>query len=60
MSLSDRPWYPWASAAGWSLLVLVLVLANSGSVLLAVVLAAVVGAISWRVDGARRDQRHRG
>lgn len=59
MSLSDKPWYPWASAAGWALLVLVLVLVNSGSIVLALVLAGVVGAITWRVDGARRDQRHR-
>ena len=58
MSLKDRAWYPYASAAGWAAVVFALVLVNSGSILLAVVLAAVVGVITWRLDGGRRDARN--
>lgn len=50
--VKQQPWYPYASAALWGAGVGALTLVNSGSVLLAVVLALVVAAISWRL--ARR------
>ncbi len=52
MPLRDRPWFPWLSAALWGLLVLVLVLVNSGNVVVAIALAAVVAAITLRFDRA--------
>ena len=54
MPLRERPWFPWLSAALWGLVVLALVLVNSGNVVLAVVLALVVAAISYRIDGSRQ------
>ena len=54
MPVTQRPWYPWASAAGWALLVFVLVYVNSGgSLVLALVLGAVVGEISRRIARSR-------
>lgn len=41
MPLQQRPWYPLASGAGWGLLVLALVLVNSGNLVLAAL-------VSWR------------
>ena len=52
--MKQQPWWPYASAAAWGVGVLVLVLVNSGNVLLAVGLAVVVALISWRIDGGRR------
>lgn len=56
MPLKDRPWYPWASAALWGLLVFALVLVNSGNAVLALALGAIVALISRRIDagGIRR------
>ena len=51
MSLRERPWL---SAALWGAATLALVLVNSGSVLLAVVLAVVVAAISHRIERFRQ------
>ena len=52
--MKSRPWYPLASGAGWGLLVLALVLVNSGNVVLAVVVAVAVGVLSWRLAVAQR------
>lgn len=49
MPLKERSWFPAASGAAWGLLVLVLVLVNSGSALLAVLVGAFVGVLSWRL-----------
>ena len=54
MPLKERPWYPLASGAGWGLLVLALVLVNSGNVVLAIVVGAGVGVLSWRLAVAQR------
>ncbi len=54
MPLRERPWFPWLSATAWGLVVLALVLVNSGSILLAVVLGVVVAVISRRIDGSRQ------
>ena len=56
MSVREQRWYPYASAAVWGLVVLVLVLVNSGNVLLALLLGALVALISWRIDGRARGQ----
>jgi hypothetical protein len=56
MSLKQQGWYPYVSVAGWGLAVLLLVLLNSGSLLLAVVLGAVVALISWQIDRRGRGQ----
>lgn len=53
MSVKDRTWYPWLSAVLWGLVVLALVLVNSGNALLAVTLGLVVAMISHRVDRPR-------
>jgi hypothetical protein len=53
MPLRDRSWYPWLSAALWGLVVLALVLVNSGNVVLAVVLGLLVAALSHRIDRPR-------
>ena len=52
--MRQRSWYPLASGAGWGLLVLALVLVNSGNVVLAVVVGAAVGVLSWRLAVAQR------
>jgi hypothetical protein len=54
MSLKDRSWFPWASAALWGLLVFALVLVNSSNVVLALVLGLVVAVISQRIDRSRQ------
>ena len=54
MPFKDRPWYPLASGAGWGLLVLALVLVNSGgNLLLALALGAFVGELSRRIAQSR-------
>ena len=53
MPLRDRPWYPWLTAALWGLVVVALVLVNSGNVVLAVVLGLLVAGISHRIDRPR-------
>ena len=57
MSVRSRPWFPWVSAALWGLVVLALVLVNSGNVVLAVVLGVAVMLLSRRIDAgsSRRD-----
>ena len=55
MPLRDRPWFPWLSAALWGLLVLALVLVNSGNVVLAVALGLVVAVLSHRIDRSRQE-----
>ena len=55
MPLRDRPWFPWVSAALWGLLVLALVLVNSGNVVLAVALGLVVAVLSHRIDRSRQE-----
>ena len=55
MPLRDRPWFPWASAAVWGVVVLALVLVNSGNVVLAVAIGLVVAVISHRIDRARQE-----
>ena len=55
MPLRERPWFPWLSAALWGLLVLALVLVNSGNVVLAVALGAVVAVLSHRIDRSRQE-----
>lgn len=55
MPLRDRPWFPWLSAALWGLLVLGLVLVNSGDVALAIALGLVVAVISHRIDRSRQE-----
>ena len=57
MALRDRTWFPWLSAALWGLLVVALVLVNSGNAVLAVGLGLVVAVISHRIDGAGRSRR---
>jgi hypothetical protein len=52
MPLRERPWWPWASAALWGLLVLVLLLVNTGNVVLAVAGGAVVAELSRRLAKA--------
>ena len=54
MPLRERPWFPWLSAVLWGLLVLGLVLVNSGSVVLAVGLGLAVAALSHWIDSAGR------
>lgn len=54
MPLKDQSWYPWLSGAGWGLLVLVLVLVNSGNLLLSILLATFVGVLSWRLAVAQQ------
>ena len=54
MPLRERPWFPYASAAVWGLVVFGLVLVNSGNVVLAVALGLVVAAISQRIDRSRQ------
>jgi hypothetical protein len=56
MSVKQQAWYPYVSVAGWGVLVFLLVLLNSGSLLLAVLLGAVVSLISWQIDRRSRDQ----
>ena len=57
MSLKDEPWYPWVSVAGWTVLVFGLVFVNSaGNVGLAAAVALIVGAITWRLEQARRQR----
>lgn len=54
--MRQQPWYPWASAAGWGLLVFALVFVNTGgNLLLAAGIGAVVAEISRRVALARAD-----
>lgn len=61
MSRKDEPWYPWVSVAGWTVLVFGLVFVNSaGNIGLAAALALVVGAITWRLERARRERRVQG
>lgn len=55
MPLRDRPWFRWLSAALWGLLVLALVLVNSGSVVLAVALGLLVAVLSHRIDRSRQE-----
>ena len=52
--MRQQPWYPLASGAGWGLLVLALVLVNSGNVVFAIGLGAAVGVLSWRLAVAQR------
>ena len=52
--MRTQPWYPLASGAGWGLLVLALVLVNTGNVILALVVAVVVAVLSWRLALAQR------
>jgi hypothetical protein len=52
--VKQRPWYPVASGAGWGLLVLALVLVNSGNVVLALLVGLAVGLLSWRLAVAQR------
>lgn len=54
--MKEQPWFPYAAVASWGLVTGVLVLVNSGSVVLAVLLGLVVAAISWRIDRRSRDQ----
>lgn len=54
--MKEQPWFPYAAVAVWGLVTGVLVLVNSGSVVLAVLLGLVVAAISWRIDRRSRDQ----
>jgi hypothetical protein len=54
MSVRSRSWSPWLSATLWGLVVLALVLVNSGNVVLAVLLGVVVTALSHRIDRAAR------
>ena len=54
MPLRERPWYPFLSAAVWGLVVLGLVLVNSGNVVLAVALGLVVAVLSHRIDRSRQ------
>ena len=53
--MREQPWFPYASAAVWGLVVLALVLVNSGNVVLAVVLGLVVAVISHRIDRSRQE-----
>ncbi len=55
MPFKDRAWFPWVSAAIWGLVVLALVLGNSGNVVLAVALGLVVAVISQRIDRSRQE-----
>ncbi len=55
MSSKERAWFPWVSAALWGLLVLVLVLVNSGNVVLAVALGLLVTVLSHRIDRSRQE-----
>lgn len=55
MPLRDRPWFPWASAAAWGLVVLALVLVNSGNAVLAVAVGLVVAVLSHRIDRSRQE-----
>lgn len=56
MSVKEQAWYPWASGAGWGLLVLALVFVNSGgNLFLALAVAVVVAVISHRL--AQRQQQ---
>lgn len=57
MSTRQRPWFRWLSAVLWGLLVLGLVLVNSGSVVLAVGLGLAVSVLSHRIDSAGRSGR---
>ena len=54
--MKEQPWFPYAAVAAWGLVTGALVLVNSGSVVLAVLLGLVVAAISWRIDRRSRDQ----
>ena len=54
MPLRERPWFPWFSAALWGLVVLALVLVNSGNVVLAVALGLGVAVLSHRIDRSRQ------
>lgn len=54
MPLRERPWFPWLSAALWGLLVLALVLVNSGNVVLALALGTGVAILSHRIDRSRQ------
>jgi hypothetical protein len=54
MSLKHQPWWPWASAALWGLVVFALVLVNSGNLFLAGVLGLAVTALSRRIDRSRQ------
>lgn len=54
--MREQPWFPYVSAAAWGLGTLLLVLVNTGNLLLAAALGAVVALISWRVDRRARDQ----
>ena len=54
MSLKEQSWYPVASGIGWALVVLALVLVNSGSVILSLLLAVFVGVLSWRLATAQQ------
>ncbi len=57
MPLQQRPWYPLASGAGWGLLVLALVLVNSGNLVLAALVAAFVALLSWKLAQRQQDAR---
>lgn len=46
MSVKEQPWYPYVSVAVWGLVVFVLVLVNTGTVVLALLLGAVVAGLS--------------
>ena len=56
MSLKQQPWYPYVSVVVWGLGVFVLVLVNSGNLLLAVLLGVVVAGISWGIERRGRAQ----
>lgn len=55
MPLRERPWFPWVSAAVWGLVVLALVLLNSGNIVLALGLGALVAVLSHRIDRSRQE-----
>lgn len=50
MPLKDAPWFPYVSALAWGVLVFLLVLLNSGHLLLAMLLGAVVAVLSRQID----------
>ena len=44
--MKEQPWYPYVSVAAWGLVAFALVLVNTGNVVLALLLAGLVAAIS--------------
>ena len=50
MSVKEQPWYPYVSVVVWGLGVFVLVLVNSGSLALALLLGAGVAFLSWWIE----------